>query len=122
MNDSQSLHVAVVDDDPSICRSLERFLRACGMRPRCFDSAESFLADADSCFNCLILDIQLGGMSGIELATRLHREGSRVPFIFITAFDDEEIKASALALGCAGYFSKSDPGARVIDAIRRAAA
>ena len=117
---SQSLHVAVVDDDPSICRSLERFLRACGMQPRCYDSAESFLADTESRYSCLLLDIQLGGMSGIELARELHTQGNRTPFIFITAFDDAETRSTAVALGCAGYFNKSVPGIEVVDAILRA--
>ncbi len=121
MIESPSLNVAVVDDDPSLCRSLGRLLRVSGMQSRSYESAESFLADTDARFDCLLLDIQLGGMSGLELARQLSEAGSRVPFIFVTACDDEEAMASARALGCAGYFSKRTAGATVVEAIRRLA-
>jgi len=120
MNDRQVLHIAVVDDDPSLCRALERFLRASGMQSQSYDSAESFLADKDSRFDCVVLDVQLAGMSGLDLARQLPAQGG-VPFIFVTAHDDAETRSSALGLGCAGYFRKNDAGAEVIEAIRRAA-
>lgn len=122
MTDRPSIHVALVDDDASLCRALARFLRASGMLSRSFDSAERFLAAGGGGFDCLVLDVQLGGMSGLELARQLDVRGAGIPFIFITAFDDAETKALALQLGCAGYFRKTDPGAAVIEAIRRAAA
>ena len=69
-------YVAVVDDDESICRSFGRLLRAAGLQPVSYNSAESFLADTKhSQFGCLVLDIQLGGISGIELAQRLSAIG-----------------------------------------------
>lgn len=122
MNAPSPLHVAIVDDDASLCRSLGRYLRASGMDSRSYESAETFLADKDSRFDCLLLDVQLGGMSGLELARQLGQQSSRVPFIFITAFDDVDIRSSALCLGCAGYFRKNEPGAKVVEAIRRATA
>ena len=121
MNDRPSLHVAIVDDDASLCRSLGRYLRASGMEPCTYESAETFLTDKAARFDCLLLDVHLGGMSGLELAKRLRTEGAKVPFIFITAFDDAETRSSALCLGCAGYFRKNDPGAEVVEAIRRVA-
>jgi DNA-binding NarL/FixJ family response regulator len=66
-----------------------------------------------------VLDIQLGAMSGIELARRLVDEGGRTPVIFITAHDDPESRAGAEAVGCAAYFHKTDPGSKVLDVIRR---
>ena len=69
-----------------------------------------------------MFDIQLGGMSGIELARRLMAEGWHIPVIFITAHDDPETRAEAEAAGCTAYFRKTDSGAEVLDAIRRAAA
>jgi FixJ family two-component response regulator len=120
MKADQALLVAIVDDDASLCRSLARYLRASGMESRSYESAEMFLADTNLRFDCLLLDVQLGGMSGLELARQLKTQGSDVPFIFITAFDDAETKALALELGCAGYFRKSDPGAEVVKATRRA--
>jgi FixJ family two-component response regulator len=123
MSKTTPIYVAVVDDDENLCRSLSRLLRAGGIQPISYASAEAFLADTKhSQFDCLVLDIQLGGMSGIELAQRLLAEGGHTPFIYITAHDDAETRAEAEAAGCTAYFRKSDPGAAVLDAIRRAAA
>ena len=116
------IYVAVVDDDESVCRSVGRLLRAAGLQPITYASAESFLADKKRPqFGCLVLDIQLGAMSGIELALKLVAEGGHIPTIFITAHDDPEARAGAEAAGCAAYFLKTDSGAEVIDAIRRLA-
>ena len=123
MSKATPIYVAVVDDDESLCRSLSRLLRAGGIQPINYASAEAFLADTKHPqFDCLVLDIQLGGMSGIELAQRLAAEGGRIPIIFITAYDDPAARANAEAVGCAAYFRKSDSGAEVLDAIRRVAA
>ena len=116
------IYVAVVDDDESVCRSVGRLLRAAGLQPITYASAESFLADTKRPqFGCLVLDIQLGAMSGIELALKLVAEGEHIPTIFITAHDDPEARAGAEAAGCAAYFRKTDSGTEVIDAIRRVA-
>ena len=123
MSTISPIHVALVDDDESLCRSLGRLLRASGMQPISYGSAEAFLADTKQPgFDCLVFDVQLGGMSGIELAQRLVAEGGHAPFIFITAHDDPETRAAAQAVGCAAYFRKIDAGADVLEAIRRAAA
>ena len=115
------IYVAVVDDDESVCRSLGRLLRASGMQPVSYGSAEAFLADTKKPrFDCLLLDVQLGGMSGIELARRLVAEGGHAPFMFITGHDDRETRAAAEAAGCAAYFLKNDHGTDVLAAIRRA--
>jgi FixJ family two-component response regulator len=120
MSTRTPIYVAVVDDDESLCRSLGRLLRAAGLQPVTYGSAEEFLADAKHPgFDCLVLDVKLGGMSGIELARQLVASGGHAPFIFITAHDDEETRAEALAVGCAAYFRKHDPGADVLQAIRR---
>ena len=87
-----------------------------------YTSAEAFLADTKHPrFDCLVLDVQLGGMSGIELGRRLAAEGRSAPFIYITALDDPEVHAGAEAAGCAAFFRKTAPGVEVLDAIRRAA-
>ena len=122
MSNITATYVAVVDDDENICRSFGRLLRAAGMQPITYASAESFLADTKHpLFSCLVLDIQLGAMSGIELAQRLAAAGGRTPIIFITAHDDPEARSAAKALGCAAYFRKTDSGKEVLDAIRKAA-
>jgi FixJ family two-component response regulator len=117
------IYIAVVDDDESVCRSLGRLLRAAGFQPITYDSAESFLADTKHPrFSCLVLDIQLGGISGIELAQRLAAAGEHTPVTFITAHHDPEARSAAEALGCAAYFRKTDPGKEVLETIRRVAA
>jgi len=116
------VYVAIVDDDESLCRSFGRLLRVSGMHSISYASAEAFLADRKRpVFDCLVLDVQLGGMSGIELGRRLATEGGHAPFIFVTAYDDPETRASAHAVGCAAYFRKTDSGAAVLAAIRKRA-
>ncbi len=120
MSKINRIYVAVVDDDESVCRSLGRLLQAAGFQPIAYASAELFLADRNRPqFGCLVLDIQLGAMSGIELAQKLVADGGRTPTIFITAHDDPEARTEAEATGCAAYFRKTDSGAEVLDAIRR---
>src|SRR3954451_19919896 len=100
MVSSKQTYVAVVDDDKSVCRSFGRLLRAAGLQPITYPSAEAFLADAKHPqFDCLVLDVQLDGMSGIELAQRLKAEGGSAPFIFITAHDDPAARNEAKAAG-----------------------
>jgi len=116
------LYVAIVDDDDNFCRSLGRLLRAAGMQAITYTSGEAFLADTKHPrFDCLVFDIQLGGMSGIELAKRIVAEGRTAPFIYMTAQDDPGVRAWAEATGCAAFFRKTDSGRAVLDAIRRVA-
>jgi len=122
MRNLRRTYVAVVDDDESICRSFGRLLRAAGLQAITYNSAESFLADTKHPqFGCLVLDIQLGEMSGIELARRLSTAGERTPIVFITGHDDPEARFAADALGCAAYFRKTDSGTEVLETIRRVA-
>ena len=122
MSNTGPLYVAVVDDDENFCRSLGRLLRAAGMQSITYASAELFLEDTKHPrFDCLLLDVQLGGMSGIELGRRLVAEGRYAPFIYITAHDDPETRAGAEAAGCAAFLRKTDRGVTVLEAIRRVA-
>ncbi len=117
---SQNIYVAVVDDDQSLCRSLSRLLRAAHFQPITYASAEEFLADTKHPkFDCLVLDIQLEGMSGLELSQRLSAVKDVTPVVFITANDDPEVRAQAMASGCHGFFRKTDSGSDVLAAIRR---
>ena len=121
MSRNQNIYVAVVDDDESVCLALSRLLRAAHFQPITYASAEAFLADMKHPkFDCLVLDIQLEGMSGLELRKRLSAVKDDTPIVFITALDDPEVCAQAEASNCAGFFRKTDPGADVIAAIRRA--
>lgn len=122
MSNTETLYVAVVDDDENFRRSLGRLLRAAGMQPITYASAEAFLADTKHPqFDCLVLDVHLGEISGIELGQRLVAEGRYAPFICITAEEEPGTRALAEAAGCAAFFRKTDSGAAVLDAIRRAA-
>lgn len=113
------IHIAVVDDDESLCRSMSRLLRAASFWPVVYGSAEEFLADsAHGHFDCIVLDIQLDGMSGLELHQRLITDGIDTPVIFITAHDAPEIRSQAESTHCAGFFRKTDSGSEVLTAIR----
>lgn len=120
MGNIQNIYVAVIDDDESVCRSMSRLLRASGYQPITYPSAEAFLADTKHPqFDCLVLDIQLKGMSGLDLRQRLSAVKDVTPVIFITAYDDPEVRAQAEASGCAGYFRKTDTGSDVLSAMGR---
>jgi FixJ family two-component response regulator len=113
-------YVAVVDDDASACRSLSRLFRTAGYQPVTYTSAEAFLQDTKRPqFDCLVLDIQLEGMSGLELSRRLAAVQSVIPVIFITAHDRPEGRAEARACGCAGYFLKTEPGECILECLRK---
>ena len=115
-------YIAVIDDESSLCTSLSRLLRLANFQPITYASAEAFLADErQPQFDCLLLDIRLGGMSGLDLFRHLSAKANQPPVIFVTAFDDLEMRAQAEALGCAGFFRKSTPGAEIIAAVRFAA-
>lgn len=113
-----NIYVGLVDDDESLCRSLARLLRASGYQPIIYLSAEAFFSDAHcSRFDCLILDVQLGGMSGIELAERLASTGATTPVIFVTAHEDPKVREQAFGVGCIDYLRKSDSGDAVLAAV-----
>jgi FixJ family two-component response regulator len=121
MSSPRNIYIAVIDDDESICRSMSRLLRAAHLQPILYPSAEAFLADTKRPkFDCLVLDIQLKGISGLDLSQRLSAVKDTTPVVFITAHDDPEVRAQAEASDCAGYFRKTDSGADVLAAIRRA--
>jgi len=112
--------VAVIDDDDGICRSLSRLLSASQIHAVSYRSAEDFLDGESSRFDCLILDIQLDGMSGIDLNEKLKSDGVTTPVIFLTAHDDPEFRERAQRCGCVGFLRKSCPGDTLLAAIRHA--
>jgi FixJ family two-component response regulator len=115
--------VGVVDDDESLRRSFARLLRAAGMQAITYASAEAFCADPQRPrLDCLVLDVQLPGMSGIDLRNRLAAEGVATPVLFVTAYDDPSAFEGAMAGRCLGYFHKTDAGSAILTAIRQAVA
>ena len=120
MDNYLNIYIAIIDDDDSICRSMSRLLRAAHFQPIAYSSAEAFLTDTNRPkFACLVLDIQLKGMSGLDLSKRLRAVKDTTPVVFITAQDNPDIRVQAEASDCAGYFRKTDSGSDVLAAIRR---
>ena len=99
--------IACVEDDVSAREALESLLKAFGFAPEVFSSAEQFLqSDRLDGTSCLITDVHLGGISGIQLQRRLAELGSRIPVIVITAFPDDRIRERALSAGAVGFLNK----------------
>jgi len=91
IDEDSKTYIAIVEDDESLCRSLARLLHASGYHPVTYLSAEAFLDDTKRpAFDCLVVDIQLSGMSGIELGQHLLEHGMTIPLIFLTAHEEWE--------------------------------
>jgi FixJ family two-component response regulator len=103
----EALVISVVDDDESVREAIKGFIRSLGYVAATFASAEEFLkSERVHETACLITDVQMPGMSGIELQSRLIAKGYRLPIIFITAFPEAKARAQALAAGALGFLSK----------------
>ena len=111
--------ISVVDDDISIRRSLDRLIRSVHLEVRVFASAEEFLNSDHSCkADCLILDVRLPGMSGIELHHHLLAGECNVPVIFITAHgSDDRARLEAASDWTVAYFTKPFSGDELLDAV-----
>ena len=114
--------ISVVDDDESVRESLEGLMKSVGLAVKVFASAEEFLkSDRMSDTDCLILDVRLPGIDGMELHRHLLASQSAIPVIFITAHgSDEEMRASALAKGAVAYLMKPLDAEELLNVIRRA--
>jgi len=103
--------VAVVEDDSQTLKALSRVLSARGYEVACYDSAERFLLSPPSRLpGCLVVDIQLEGMSGLDLQRRLRALGSTLPVVVLTGTDDPKVRAESYKLGCARYLLKEADG------------
>ena len=114
-------NVAVVDDDLNMLAGIENLLAAHGFTARVFASAEAFLASvcATTPIDCLVLDLHLGGLSGMDLWRKVKASGWTIPVIFMTAFDDEVLRREAVQEGCVAYFRKPFSSQLLIDALER---
>jgi FixJ family two-component response regulator len=110
--------ISIIDDDDSVRESLRRLMRSVGFAVNVFASAEEFL-DSDRLRNtdCLILDVRLPGMSGLELQRHLKTSHSEIPIIFITSYEDDDVRARALNAGAVDYFLKPFNDENLLDAI-----
>ena len=99
--------IAVVDDDPSVLKALMRLLRTRAYQAKTYESAREFLAALPGGFpECLIVDLQMPEMSGLELHQHLTRRGIDIPTIIITAHDDSEARQRCESAGAAAYLLK----------------
>src|SRR5262245_56409434 len=118
---TQEQKIVVVDDDAGMNQAIERLLNAAGFRTATFPSAEALLeSGAATNAACLILDVNLPGLSGFELQRRLAQSGAARPVIFITAYDDSDAQAHAESAGAIAFFIKPFPGQQLMAAISRA--
>jgi FixJ family two-component response regulator len=102
--------IAIVEDDESVCRAIKRLIRSLGMNAETYVSGAEFveLIDALPSFqpDCVMLDVQMPGMSGIEVQASVRRARGAIPVIFITAHDDRVVQARALAAGAVAFLLK----------------
>jgi FixJ family two-component response regulator len=113
--------IAIVDDDPGIRGSLENLLSAFGYHTEAYTSAEEFIRGAATTeASCLVADIQLGGLSGVELGRHLSAAGFTLPIIFMTGSREETHRRQAMDVGCVAYLNKPFPADQLIAAITKA--
>jgi len=119
--DPQFHHIAIVDDDVSVRIALSSLLRSYGYTADAYESADSLLgAGALGDYHCIISDLQMPGMSGIELLEQLRRQGNRLPLILITAFPEAALRDRALQAGAICFLSKPFQATNLIRCLRQA--
>ena len=113
--------IGIVDDDSSVRTAVGRLVRSQGFAAEVFSSGEELLGcDHLTGFSCLIVDVAMPGLSGLELQDRLSADGCLLPIIFITALDDAYVQTRALAAGASGFLSKPFDDDELLAAIRTA--
>ena len=113
--------IAIVENDTAMLKALGRLLRAAGYDSELFPSAEDFMVRGHApAFSCLVLDIDLGGFSGIELQQWLADAGDAVPIVFVTSQVDPAFQQRAEALGCLAYLRKPFESQHLLEALERA--
>ena len=113
--------IAIVDDDSSIRLATESLVRSLGFAARTFASAQELLQSPDLWDTaCAIVDVQMPGMSGVDLQRVLVEQGHRIPLIFITAFPEERVRDWVLKAGAVCFLSKPFDGRNMIDCLRAA--
>jgi FixJ family two-component response regulator len=111
--------IYIVDDDESVRRAMKRLIRSAGMEAQTFASAHKLLDFELRKHNaCMIVDVKMSGMSGLELQDELRAKGSDLPVIFITGFDTPETRDQAKKAGAAGYFRKPVDDQALLDSIQ----
>ncbi|HSE87149.1 MAG TPA: response regulator [Candidatus Binatia bacterium] len=116
--------IAIVDDDESVCRAMKRLVRSLGVEAHAFTSGREFidLIEKTPSFqpDCVVLDVQMPGMNGLEVQQRLTNSGNRLPVIFITAHDEAGVRDRALAAGAVAFLRKPFNDELFIETLRLA--
>ena len=117
--ESKERLVAVIEDDESYRVAVRRLLKSAGLSVELFDSAEAFLdSGRQHETGCLISDIRMPGMSGLELQSKLNSEQCPIPTIFITAHGDEKMRLQAMRGGAVKFLVKPFDGETLLEAVR----
>jgi FixJ family two-component response regulator len=111
--------IVLIDDDESVRRALGRLIRSVGLCVETFGTAEEFLR-SPAAPGCLVLDVHLPGLSGLDLQRRLADEGRCVPIVFITAYADEQARDAALRAGAVAFLRKPFEEQALLEALGRA--
>jgi two-component system response regulator FixJ len=115
--------IVVIDDDPSVRKALRRLIRSAGMAVTTHASAEEFLAEGGGAApDCLVLDIRLPGMSGLDLLRLLSESGRDIAVIVMTAHEDQAVRRAALGAGAVDFIAKPFGRERLLAAVTRAVA
>lgn len=114
--------IHIVDDDRAVTKALRRLLTSWGMQVRTYASGQEFLSALDDSTDadCSIIDVQMPGMSGLEVQQHMNRAGMDMPVIFITAYKEEGVEAHALGAGAVGFLRKPFTDEALVDLIRSA--
>ena len=119
--ESQQRVVAVIDDDESYRDAIQRLLKSAGLPVQSFSSAEAFLNSGQQyATGCLIADIRMPGMSGLELQSKLNSDRCPIPTIFITAHGDEKIRMQAMRGGAVKFLTKPFESEALLESVRTA--
>ena len=123
MNGNETRLVSIVDDDESLRRSVKNLLTSVGFQVETFASAEAFLQSAHRAdTRCVVLDLRMPGMSGLDLLVHLAATGSPIPVVILTAHSDDEARRRTLQAGAVAYLGKPFHGEALLDAVRNALA
>jgi FixJ family two-component response regulator len=113
--------ISVVDDDESVRRTTTFLIESFGFRAAAFESAESFLQSVQlHNTSCLLVDVQMPGMNGLQLQSELAAAGYGIPIIFITAYDDKESRGRAMQAGAVAFLSKPFNDEQLLQTVRSA--
>ncbi len=111
--------IGIVDDDPSVRRSLTNLFSSLGWPVEAFTTGEEFLASDFTTLNCIVLDVELPGMSGLDLLAHLARSGSSIGVVMVTAHADQQTRRRATDLGATAFLAKPFRSDELVRTVRQ---